>query len=180
MKLERDIPEKCRNSPPPGMYVRATYMEISRLAGKAEELNPNTGCLHPSIQKEPVQRSPTRWSLRKASRPLQTHRRGLSRVSRLRDRPQLRLRADKLPSPNHCVRDVISCWFSKLSLSLSIHPCFFAHDPLPCLVSFPCPCSFLAAPSRFDRRGFPGPDSQGNSRGNRRTSRCVSGSEPRV
>ena len=26
-------------------------------------------------------------------------RRGLSR---LRDRPQLRLRADKLPSPNHC------------------------------------------------------------------------------
>ena len=110
---------------------------------------------------------PTAWNSRRG-------------LSRLRDRPQLRLRADKLPSPNHCVRDVISCWFSKLSLSLSIHPCFFAHDPLPCLVSFPCPCSFLAAPSRFDRRGFPGPDSQGNSRGNRRTSRCVSGSEPRV
>ena len=46
-----------------------------------------------------VQRSPPRWPLRKAPRPRRTHRRGLSR---LRDRPQLRLRADKLPSPNHC------------------------------------------------------------------------------
>ena len=36
-----------------------------------------------------------------SSRPRRTHRRGLSR---LRDRPQLRLRADKLPSPNHCER----------------------------------------------------------------------------
>ena len=46
-----------------------------------------------------VQRSPPRWPLRKAPRPRRTHRRGLSR---LRDRPQLRLRANKLPSPNHC------------------------------------------------------------------------------
>ena len=37
--------------------------------------------------------------LRKAPRPRRTQRRGLSR---LRDRPQLRLRANKLPSPNHC------------------------------------------------------------------------------
>ena len=95
--------------------------EISRLAGKAEELNPNTGCLHPSIQKEPVQRSPTRWSLRKASRPRRTHRRGLSRVSRLRDRPQLRLRADKLPSPNHCEGRDFLLVFKTLSLSPSIH-----------------------------------------------------------
>ena len=57
-----------------------------------------------------VQRSPSRWPLRKAPRPRRTQRRGLSR---LRDRPQLRLRADKLPSPNHCAsRD----FFSLLSL----------------------------------------------------------------
>ena len=46
-----------------------------------------------------VQRSPPRWPLRRPPRPRRTHRRGLSR---LRDRPQLRLRANKLPSPNHC------------------------------------------------------------------------------
>ena len=43
--------------------------------------------------------------LRKASpdRVELIDRRGLSRL-RLRDRPQLRLRANKLPSPNHCER----------------------------------------------------------------------------
>ena len=58
-------------------------------------------------------RSPPRWPLRRPPRPRRTHRRGRSR---LRDRPQLRLRADKLPSPTHCEKGVSSCWFSKISL----------------------------------------------------------------
>ena len=53
-------------------------------------------------------------------------------LGELWDRPQLRLRADKLPSPsaNHCEsRDFLlvsnSCWFSKISLSsLSPRPHF--------------------------------------------------------
>ena len=50
----------------------------------------------------------------KAPRPRRTHRRGLSR---LRDRPQLRLRADKLPSPNHCESRDFLLVFKNLSLS---------------------------------------------------------------
>merc|ERR1739848_618734 len=47
-------------------------------------------------------------------RPRRTHRRGLSR---LRDRPQLRPRANKLPSPNHCEsRD-----FLLVNKNLSLH-----------------------------------------------------------
>ena len=45
-------------------------------------------------------------------RPRRTHRRGLSR---LRDRPQLRLRANKLPSPNHCERRDFLLVFKNLS-----------------------------------------------------------------
>merc|ERR1712127_1024277 len=48
-------------------------------------------------------------------RPRRTHRRGLSR---LRDRPQLRLRANKLPSPNHCESRDFLLVFKNLSLSL--------------------------------------------------------------
>merc|ERR1712216_861518 len=46
-------------------------------------------------------------------RPRRTHRRGLSR---LRDRPQLRLRANKLPSPNHCESRDFLLVFKNLSL----------------------------------------------------------------
>ena len=49
----------------------------------------------------------------KAPRPRRTHRRGLSR---LRDRPQLRLRANKLPSPNHCESRDFLLVFKNLSL----------------------------------------------------------------
>ena len=67
-----------------------------------------------------VQRSPSRWPLRKAPRPRRTRRRGLSR---LRDRPQLRLRADKLPSPNHCERRDFLLVFKNLSLHVGTsHP----------------------------------------------------------
>ena len=63
----------------------------------------------------------SRWSVNRWACPIpewfdstqirERHRRGLSR---LRDRPQLRLRANKLPSPNHCAV-VISCWSLKIS-----------------------------------------------------------------
>ena len=56
-------------------------------------------------------------SVRKAPRPRRTHRRGLSR---LRDRPQLRLRANKLPSPNHCESRDFLLVNKNLSLSLSL------------------------------------------------------------
>ena len=41
-----------------------------------------------------------------------------SLLSRLRDRPQLRLRADKLPSPNHCERRDFLLVFKNLSFRI--------------------------------------------------------------
>ena len=41
---------------------------------------------------------------------------GAGCLSRLRDRPQLRLRADKLPSPNHCESRDFLLGFKNLSL----------------------------------------------------------------
>merc|ERR1711998_331164 len=64
-----------------------------------------------------VQRSPSRWPLRRPPRPRRTHRRGLSR---LRDRPQLRLRANKLPSPNHCESRDFLLVFKNLSLKVGL------------------------------------------------------------
>ena len=47
-------------------------------------------------------------------------RRGLSR---LRDRPQLRLRANKLPSPNHCESRDFLLVNKNLSLTRKVHRC---------------------------------------------------------
>merc|ERR1712094_53918 len=69
-------------------------------------------CQPPHRGHHEVQRSPSRWPLRRPPRPRRTHRRGLSR---LRDRPQLRLRANKLPSPNHCESHDFLLVFKNLS-----------------------------------------------------------------
>ena len=64
--------------------------------------------------------------------------------SRLRDRPQLRLRADKLPSPNHCARRDFLLVFKNLS-----HVCRQAQSQskkrrcqsvLQFLLADTCPC----------------------------------------
>ena len=59
-------------------------------------------------------------------RPRRTQRRGLSR---LRDRPQLRLRADKLPSPNHCESRDFLLVFKNLSHNQGVGRFVRMHEP---------------------------------------------------
>ncbi|EOD10161.1 hypothetical protein EMIHUDRAFT_446221 [Emiliania huxleyi CCMP1516] len=110
----KDVLTRC---PPAIFYPHDSERECDRTIGSfghqseitREQLSlPLAPCLpllqahswHPMGRPEyrPLACQPaSRWPLRKAPRPRRTQRRGLSR---LRDRPQLRLRANKLPSPN--------------------------------------------------------------------------------